>query len=95
MNDQSQESRRHAARKFVNALDELETVLKANDDRSASEDASSDLSTAELGQAADAAPADDATSSLEQMLDDAVQDIEQFMANDDSQTTASDDSQPP
>ena len=81
MNHQPQDSRRQAARKFVNALDELETVLTSSssepkDPAHPHTDQPSPASKAHLS--ADTAPRDQ--EDLGQLLDEAVKDIEQFMA---------------
>jgi hypothetical protein len=81
MNHQPQDSRRQAARKFVNALDELETVLIANSSTSRETAPSSPdqpLSPPESGAASQPTPPD--SEDLGQLLDEAVQDIEHFMA---------------
>lgn len=89
MNHEPQNSRRQANQNFVNALDELESVLKSE------QSPPDEAPLAETGQhsahppsskgAADLAEEPD----LSQLLDDAVQDIEQFMAADEASPTDS------
>ncbi|MGD1858716.1 MAG: hypothetical protein ACFB0E_01950 [Leptolyngbyaceae cyanobacterium] len=82
MNHQSPDSRRQAAHKFVDALDELEAVFKSE---AADETASRqmDCQAADASQEADLRPPALPHSELVDIgsqLDDAVQDIEQFMS---------------
>ena len=83
MNHEPQNSRRQAARNFVNALDELESVLKSEP----SEPDQEPLPDAVPQSAHPPSPErpTDFTKEADfgQLLDDAVQDIEQFMAADD------------
>ena len=74
-----QDKRHQATRKFVKALDELETVLQITP-ADAPESPSQPSAAAEL-------PAfEEDTVDLGQLLDDAVQDIERFMSSEDSPT---------
>ncbi len=81
MNHQPQDHRRQAARKFVNALDELETVLASD---SAEPDGTESPQTEQPSLASEAHLRTDTgprnQDDLGQLLDEAVQDIEQFMA---------------
>ncbi|MEM6839590.1 MAG: hypothetical protein AAF609_22455 [Cyanobacteria bacterium P01_C01_bin.120] len=82
MNHQSPDSRRQAAHKFVDALDELEAVFKSE---AADETAprQTDCQAADASQEADLRPPAPPHSELVDIgsqLDDAVQDIEQFMS---------------
>ncbi|WP_204139816.1 hypothetical protein [Halomicronema sp. CCY15110] len=80
MNHQPQDSRRQAARNFVNALDELETVLSSNASESGNNEPSSldhAPSPPESSPASKTTPHD--SEDLGQLLDEAVQDIEHFM----------------
>jgi len=89
MNHQPQDSRRQAARNFVNALDELEIVLRSNASESEETEPSSpeqSPSPPEASPVAKTTPHD--AEDLGQLLDEAVQDIEHFMsAADPSQET--------
>jgi hypothetical protein len=80
MNHQPQDSRRQAARSFVNALDELETVLRSKASESGDPEPSSPdqpQSPPEASPASETTPHD--AEDLGQLLDEAVQDIEHFM----------------
>jgi len=85
MNHQPQDSRRRAERKFVNALDELEMVLKsAPPDSSAAAAAAPHPPTSAApphrDQPRQSPQVTEAANDFGKLLDDAVQDIEQFMA---------------
>jgi len=85
MNHQPQDSRRRAERKFVNALDELETVLKSAPSDSAANHPSDRAATShqDQPQPPTSPKAAGEANDFGQLLDDAVQDIEQFMAAED------------
>lgn len=81
MNHQPQDNRRRAERKFAHALDELETVLQSEP----SETTEPPPDSPPPPQRRPARPQHpeqglDETADLGALLDDAVQDIEQFMA---------------
>lgn len=76
-----QDKRHQATRKFVKALDELETVLQitpADPPESPSQPA--------LSASAERPAVEEDAVDLGQLLDDAVQDIERFMSSEDSPT---------
>ena len=78
MDNNPQDKRRQAARKFVNALDDLETVFQ-----STSPEPSEPSSSAVPPKASSAPSLEDEEADLGQLLDDAVQDIERFMSSED------------
>mgnify|MGYP001792399843 CR=1 FL=1 len=79
MDNNPQDKRRQAARKFVNALDDLETVFQSTSAEP------SEPSSAAAPPKASSAPSleGDEEADLGQLLDDAVQDIERFMSSED------------
>lgn len=82
MDNNPQDKRRQAARKFVNALDELETVLQSTPA------AAPEPSSQPAPPAAAELPAEDTDADVDlgQLLDDAVQDIERFMSSEEPPT---------
>lgn len=75
MDKKQQENRRNAARKFMHALDDLETVFKPP--MHSEEKLNLDVSALESSQRSTTSQNDD---SFDRLLNDAVQDIEQFMS---------------
>ncbi|MEL6398509.1 MAG: hypothetical protein AAFO87_06630 [Cyanobacteria bacterium J06607_6] len=74
-----QDKRHQATRKFVKALDELETVLQITP-------ANAPESPSQQSAAAEPPAFEEDAVDLGQLLDDAVQDIERFMSSEDSPT---------
>ena len=84
MNHEPQNSRRQAARNFVNALDELESVLKS-EPLELDDEPPRDATRRQVNPQPNAQPTDlPEEADLDQLLGDAVQDIEAFMAADES-----------
>lgn len=85
MNHQPQDSRRRAARNFVNALDELETVLQSDKSEPTETSHPSSARHRKSKQLPPEKRRETAGHDADfgQLLDDAVQDIEQFMAAED------------
>ncbi|RZM77196.1 hypothetical protein [Leptolyngbya iicbica] len=77
MNHQPQNRRHQAARKFVTALDELETVLNSKSRESGAHEATKGDQPSAPSESEMAAHN---TEDFDQLLDEAVQDIEHFMA---------------
>ncbi|NEQ44416.1 MAG: hypothetical protein F6K00_13005 [Leptolyngbya sp. SIOISBB] len=84
MNHEPQNSRHQAARNFVNALDELESVLKSEQPESDPEPLPDAVHPSTPPQSPERSADDLKEADFGQLLDDAVQDIEQFMAADES-----------
>lgn len=82
MNHQSPDSRRQAAHKFVDALDELEAVFKSEATDETEPRQIERPATGSLGESPlrPPAPPRSETTDFSSQLDDAVQDIEQFMS---------------
>jgi len=83
MNHQPQDNRRRAERKFANALDELETVLKSEPTDSSQSEPDPTPQPRRHPRPQRSVKGLDETADLGALLDDAVQDIEQFMASED------------
>jgi hypothetical protein len=79
MDHKQQENRRKATQKFIHSLDELETVLRAE---KGEEDTSKSVSPpqASPSDSPDSYQTETDSADFRQLLDDAVQDIEQFMS---------------
>lgn len=78
MNHQPQESRRKAAQKFMNSLAELETVLQSENAWEEPDEAVAPRAQS-AKKGASVAPSVHRTD-LSQLMEEALQDIEQFMA---------------
>ncbi|MEM1278876.1 MAG: hypothetical protein AAGG53_02375 [Cyanobacteria bacterium P01_H01_bin.152] len=84
MNHQPHDSRRQAAHNFVNALDELELVLKSKQPEIDEPDDTKSTRHPDPAPSGEQSAAWMEDADLGQLLDDAVKDIEQFMAADES-----------
>ncbi|MEM1308739.1 MAG: hypothetical protein AAGF98_04410 [Cyanobacteria bacterium P01_H01_bin.153] len=85
MNHQPQDSRRQAAHKFVDALDELESMFKSEPSDETPQRQTERYSAGSPREASSrqAAQRRSETADFGSLLDDAVQDIEQFMSTED------------
>ena len=83
MNYKPPEKRRHATQKFIHALEELETVLKPKEPAKApTQEMPSGIPPApKQARSEPIASQSDESADISQLLDEAVQDIDQFIAS--------------